>query len=82
MSLQEKLDEYKAGFKKKAPQAAQDVMIAATQDLIDSGRAEEARGQGDRLPHFQLPNTNGESVRSQELLKQGPLVVSIYRGVW
>ncbi|HSR69460.1 MAG TPA: hypothetical protein VLU25_16105 [Acidobacteriota bacterium] len=82
MSLQAKLDEYKASFKKKAPERAKEIMSRATQDLIDSGQAEKALGQGDRLPDFQLPNQGGQTVRSQDLLSNGPLVLSVYRGVW
>lgn len=82
MSLQARLDEYKAGFRKKVPGRVTEVMARATQDLIDSGQAERASGRGDRLPDFQLPNQAGETVNSQDLLKQGPLVLSVYRGVW
>ena len=37
---------------------------------------------GDHLPAFELPDHRGVSVRSEELLARGPLVVSLFRGTW
>ncbi len=37
---------------------------------------------GDRMPAFTLPNQNQETVHVADLLSQGPLVVSFYRGTW
>lgn len=37
---------------------------------------------GDRMPPFELRNTRGELVRSEDLLAAGPLVICFYRGKW
>jgi peroxiredoxin len=37
---------------------------------------------GDPLPPFELPDTEGKAVRSEELLAKGSLVLTFYRGVW
>ncbi len=37
---------------------------------------------GDIFPHFIIPNHLGEFVYSEKLLKEGPLVVTFYRGSW
>jgi len=37
---------------------------------------------GDRAVDFSLPNANGKTVNLQDLLKQGPVVLNFYRGVW
>src|SRR6185312_11184161 len=37
---------------------------------------------GDAAPDFTLDDADGHSVSSRELLVDGPLVVSFYRGVW
>jgi peroxiredoxin len=37
---------------------------------------------GDSLPGFNLPNSNGTMVSSNDLLAKGNLVVTIYRGHW
>ncbi len=57
-------------------------MARATQELKDSGQAERALGVGDKMPAFTLPNTEGAMISSTDLLKNGDLVVTFYRGVW
>ncbi|CAK9075285.1 Putative peroxiredoxin Rv1608c (Bacterioferritin comigratory protein) (Thioredoxin peroxidase) (Thioredoxin-dependent peroxiredoxin Rv1608c), partial [Durusdinium trenchii] len=37
---------------------------------------------GQAFPDFELPDHNGSAVRSSELLSEGPLVVTFYRGGW
>lgn len=82
MSLQDKLDAYKAGFKEKVPAETRAVMERATADLRASGILEKTIKTGDALPPFELKNQNGEIVRSEDLLARGPLVVTFFRGVW
>lgn len=80
--LQDQLDAMREGAKERIPADWREVMERATQDLIDSGLADKARGQGDPLPPFELEDTEGRLVSSQALLDRGPLVVTWYRGVW
>jgi peroxiredoxin len=87
MSLQEKLDAFKADFKAgKAPYFAppeiHPVMERATAELIASGQARRALKAGDVAPEFTLDNPDGEPVSSAQLLERGALVISFYRGVW
>jgi peroxiredoxin len=83
MPLQDKLDAFKADFEgNKAPPQVVAVMRKATADLIASGQAERALKAGMRVPEFALPDAHGQIVRSADLLKEGPLVVTFYRGVW
>lgn len=82
MSLQDKLDEYKAGFKQKAPIEAQQTMERATEELIATGQHLNAPKVGEKFPEFALPNQNGEVVRLSDLLAKGPVVVSFFRGLW
>lgn len=82
MSLQEQLDAYKAGFKERVPADKQAVMLRATEDLRQSGLVETAIRTGMALPAFSLPNQKGETVSSQDLLDRGPLVITVFRGVW
>jgi len=37
---------------------------------------------GDRAPLFSLPNAKGELVKLADLLAQGALVLTFYRGIW
>src|ERR1700761_6704229 len=87
MSLQAKLDAFKADFEAgkppySVPRSAIETMHRATAELIASGTAQRALKAGDKVPSFALKDANGKAVSSSELLSQGPLVVSFYRGVW
>lgn len=87
MSLQEKLDAFKKNFEAggppfNAPAQVHEVMHRATDELVASGQADRALKVGDRAPDFELPDTEGNIVSSKDLLKEGPLVVTFYRGVW
>jgi hypothetical protein len=82
MSLQEKLDAYKAGMVKKAPKEALEIMHRATEDLRNSAIMEGVIKVGDPAPEFELQNSSGELIRLKDLLAEGPLVLSFYRGKW
>jgi peroxiredoxin len=87
MSLQDKLDAFRADFKAgkppfNAPAEIHPVMERATAELIASGQAGRAIKAGDRAPHFNLKDQDGNDVSSAALLVKGPLVVTFYRGVW
>ncbi|MGY2289683.1 peroxiredoxin-like family protein [Pseudomonas sp. SDO528_S397] len=87
MTLQAKLDAFRADFKAgkppySAPAHIHPIMERATAELIASGAADRALKVGDKAPLFSLKDANGELVSSAQLLAQGPLVVTFYRGVW
>jgi len=87
MSLQAKLDAFKADFKGGkapffAPAEIHPIMERATAELVASGQAKRALKAGDAAPEFTLVDPDGKPVSSVELLKRGPLVISFYRGVW
>jgi peroxiredoxin len=87
MTLQDKLDAFKADFKGgKAPYFAppeiHPIMERATAELIASGQAGRALKAGDRAPVFTLGDQDGKPVASNYLLARGPLIISFYRGVW
>ncbi len=82
MALQDKLDAYKAEFVNRVPESKQAVMRQATESLRNSGILDGTIKVGDKLPAFNLVNQDGTSVSSADLLAQGPLVISFFRGVW
>jgi peroxiredoxin len=87
MSLQAKLDAFKADFEAgkppyNVPPPVIETMHRATAELIASDAASRAKKAGDIAPSFSLKDPDGNVVSSGELLKKGPLVVSFYRGVW
>ena len=87
MSLQTKLDAFKADFEAgkppyNVPYSVIETMHRATAELIASGAAQKALKAGDKAPAFTLNDPEGKPVSSSDLLRQGPLVVTFYRGVW
>ena len=82
MSLQSKLDNMREQFESTAPPEALEIMHRATNDLLTSGIMDSALKAGDRAPDFSLADQNGGMVRASDLLSDGPLVISFYRGVW
>lgn len=87
MSLQAKLDAFKADFQAgrppyNVPRSVIETMQRATAELIASGAAQRALKAGDRIPVFALADPAGTAVSSADLLARGPLVISFYRGVW
>ena len=87
MSLQAKLDAFKADFEAgkppySVPRSVIETMRRATAELIESGAAQRAKKASDVAPSFSLKDPEGNVVNSADLLKRGPLVLSFYRGVW
>ena len=85
--LQARLDEFKKAFESggppyNAPREAIELMHRATAELKASGIEETALNVGDRAPSFTLFNQNHVPVSSNDLLREGPLVVSFFRGHW
>ncbi|MEM1369115.1 MAG: peroxiredoxin-like family protein [Cyanobacteria bacterium P01_H01_bin.15] len=83
MSLQQKLDAFKANFEANhAPPAAVEAFHRSIRELIENGNAEHALKAGERAPEFTLPDSDGNPTSSRALLLKGPLVLTFYRGVW
>jgi len=58
------------------------VMHRVTREQQQSDFRQRMPAAGAPAPLFTLPNQDGAIVRSGELLAQGPLVVSFFRGQW
>jgi peroxiredoxin len=87
MSLQAKLDAFKADFEAgkppySVPRSVIDTMHRATDELIASGAAIQTLKAGNTAPSFVLNDPDSRPVSSAGLLAQGPLVLSFYRGLW
>ena len=54
----------------------------ATEALRNSGITERALKVNEQAPAFTLPDHNGKSTSSAELLAKGPLVIAFLRGRW
>jgi hypothetical protein len=87
MTLQQELDDFRAQFEsggppRNAPKSTIEVLHRATEELRKSGLAERALRNGDLAPTFILNSQDGNSISSAELLAQGPLVITFFRGHW
>lgn len=82
MSLKETLLKMKEEFEQQAPSEVLQVIKEATEDLMSSGITKTVIKTGEEVPEFSLPDEKGDLVSSTELLKNGPLVITFYRGSW
>lgn len=82
MSLAEDLQTQAASVASMAPAPVLTILNDSVQIVASSGLAGRAVGVGDKAPDFDLPGPNGARVRLADLLFDGPVVVSFYRGGW
>jgi peroxiredoxin len=50
--------------------------------LVTSGAVENALKEGAQAPDFTLPDARGNALSLSHLLRQGPVVVTFFRGQW
>lgn len=82
MSLAEQLDAIREAGSKRIPDDKRAIMGQATVDLKNSGILDGVPKVGDRLPDFSLKNAQGVEIHSENLLGQGAVVLTVFRGVW
>ena len=82
MKLGEQLDQIRARAEKSFPAPALELIHRATAELQTSGILERMIKVGDRLPGFELPNHKSDVIKSADLLAKGPLILTVYRGLW
>lgn len=79
-SLQEEIDARRNSS--NIPDKARMTMKEATEELRRSGIIDKAIKKGDKFIDFELPNINGSKVKLSDKLKDGPIVLTFYRGGW
>lgn len=82
MSLNETLRQIKSNSRSRIPADAAAIMAQATQNLEESGILDNALKAGDKAPSFELDDWQGNHYKSHDLLAEGPLILTIYRGSW
>lgn len=82
MSLKQKIEKVQQENMKQIPEDILNIMTAATEKLVQSDLTNRSLKKGDKAPSFTLPNALGKPVNSNELISDGPLVLSFYRGGW
>jgi peroxiredoxin len=82
MTLTQDLADLLSANRAKQPEEAKAIMAKADRDLAESGISDRTLKAGEKAPNFILPNVKDRTVELQELLKQGAVVLSFYRGGW
>jgi len=84
-SYREALEVFKEEMTKsggpKIPPEDRAIMEQAAQDLA-AAMPNPGLPVGEKAPDFVLPNVFGEPVRLTDLLSEGPVVLTFYRGAW
>ena len=82
MTLQEQLEAIKAKTASMITPEIAAAMKNGFEELAENKVLEKALKTGETAPAFALPNSQGNIIRSQDLLAKGPLVILFYRGKW
>jgi hypothetical protein len=82
MSLSEKLALTRAASVARVAPDKRAIMDRATADLRASGILKRVLMVGQPMPAFTAPNYDRRKISSKDLLNQGPLVISFFRGAW
>jgi peroxiredoxin len=82
MTLQQQLNKLKEENLAKFPEEVKNVLLGDLKELKESGLIEKAPNMGDTLKDFSLTNHRNEIIRLIDLRKQGPVVITFYRGGW
>lgn len=81
-SLKSILDEKKAAFNERADEDVKKLYAQGIEEVASSGITDDAEQKGDKAHDFTLKNAKGEDIQLSELLKDGPVVLTWYRGGW
>src|SRR5437867_12240453 len=82
MLLDERLKALRGKESADTPDELKSILSTELKALISSGLAHRAVEVGGKAPDFVLPDVDGNTVSSAELLRKGPLVITFYRGFW
>ena len=82
MSLTRQIAEFEAEKRRTHDADVLEKMDVTTADLVATGIAERAVGQGDAAPDFPLPDHLGRDVVLSRVLARGPVLLTFYRGGW
>lgn len=80
--LRDKLDEMREASAAKVPSEVKVKMLRSREILSNSEILQRVIKVGDLCPAFSLADENGKQIQLQTLRQQGPVLISLYRGVW
>lgn len=80
--LQDQLDQRKKEFEAQADPEKIAAYNKGVETVAQSGMLKRALKAGDTAPDFTLKNATGKKVTLSELLTDGPVIMTWYRGSW
>ena len=81
-ALNDQIAQTVAAFMSQLPPDTAAVVSGSFEKLAASHVAEHAKNVGEIAPDFRLPNATGARVSLYDMLNNGPVVLSFYRGGW
>ncbi len=82
MLLKEEIKKMREEMLPQIPEDVLKLLFSKTEGLVNSGIAERTLNEGDGIPQINLPNAVGKAIDVNSMLKDGPVVISFYRGAW
>src|ERR1700737_3755198 len=81
-TLSQQLEEYRAGWMLRVPADRRAAMERHIAHLSETGLGNHAKQVGDLAPAIVLPDAHGRAFEVDRLLRDGPVIVTFYRGGW
>lgn len=81
-TLQQQLDVLNKKLSKEISPAVLKNINEAISEIKSSELLANAKNEGDQAPDFTLPDATGKKVHLYSMLKNGPVVLTWYRGNW
>lgn len=81
-TLREKIAEWSQEHANDYPAEIKRIFAQKTEELLRSGILSRCAKEGDAAPDFILPKEDGSEIQLSEKLKNGPVILSFYRGTW
>jgi len=81
-TLQQQIEAFQAQLAEQLPPEVLAEFSKSIIALVQTGIAQQSVKVGEKAPDFTLPDVFGKKITLSELLKQGPVVVTFYRGEW
>lgn len=82
ITLRESIEQFKQKMAGAYPKELLESISGELRNLAETGIANNALKAGDQAPDFSLPDPQGKIIRLSDLRRQGPVVVTFYRGSW
>jgi len=82
MSLIDELQAFREKSEAGIPPEIREKFQKQQMELKERQIEASAKKQGDKMDNFELSNAKGDKVSLENVLKNGPVVISFYRGGW